>query len=214
MIVPLSRPFVARPGAPTVERVDRRIFWLTYFHHCLACHFCHDSCCQYGCTVDEEHTRRLLAEADTLQQALNLPVDQWFTDEWCEDADYPGGRCTRTQVRETPKGPLCVFADPVGRGCRLHGLALQLGRDVHDFKPMVCSLFPVLFEGGTLVVPIEVEDETLICRGSGVTLYRGARSDLEYYFGTELVAELDRLEGDALAEAQRQGLVALPLVSA
>lgn len=214
MIVPLSRSYVARPGTPTVDRVDRRIFWLTYFQPCMACTFCQDSCCQYGCTVDEAHVRRLQAEAATLESALGLPVDAWFTDEWCDDPEYPGGRCTRTQVRETPKGPLCVFADPVGRGCRLHGLALQLGRDVHDLKPMICSLFPVLFEQGLLIVPPEIEDESLVCLGPGTTLYRGARNDLAYYFGPELVAELDRLEGEALAEAQRQGLVTLPVISA
>jgi Fe-S-cluster containining protein len=214
MIVQLSRSYVARLGAPRVERVDQRIFWLTYFHHCLDCQFCHDSCCQYGCTVDAEQARRWLAESDLLETALEVPASSWFTEEWWDDADYPGGRCTRTQVRQTPKGPRCVFAEPVGRGCRLHALALQMGREVHDLKPMVCSLFPVLFEEGTLIVPLEIDDQTLICLGSGMTLYRSARADLEYYFGSELVAELDQLEAAALAGGTRGRGCTLPLISA
>jgi Fe-S-cluster containining protein len=213
MIVSLSRVYVARTGTPKVERVDQRIFSLTYFHHCMSCSFCQDSCCQYGCTVDAEQVQRWHAEAELIESELGLPASSWVTGEWGEDVDYPGGRWTRTQVRDTPKGPLCVFADPVGRGCRLHSLALRLGRDVHELKPMICTMFPVLFAEGTLVVPEEIDDPSLICLGPGLTLYRSARNDLEYFFGSELVAELDRLEAQSLAEASPQGALQLPIVS-
>ena len=48
----LPRAFVARDGVPSIERVDRRIFTLRYFTHCLRCGFCHDWCCQFGVDVE------------------------------------------------------------------------------------------------------------------------------------------------------------------
>jgi hypothetical protein len=88
-----------------------------------------------------------------------------------------------------------VFLDPVGRGCRIHRFALERGIDVHTIKPMVCLLFPASFDKGVLCPAYEfdLEDE-LVCQGPGPTIYRAARSDIEWYFGTQLVAELDAME--------------------
>ena len=214
MIVPLSRSYTAKDGAPIVERVDRRIFWLSYYHHCMACTFCHDACCQYGADVEEPKLRALLGLAEQLEPLLTERCERWFSSQSADDPDYPGGRFTRTQVRQTSQGQRCVFADPAGRGCRLHSFALRHGLDVRDVKPMACNLFPVLWDQGALIVPLEIEDETLICRGAGVSLYRSARGDLAHYFGPELVAELDRLESAALAAAAPAGARPLPLASA
>jgi hypothetical protein len=87
----------------------------------------------------------------------------------------------------------CVFLDPVGRGCRIHRFALERGIDVHDIKPMICLMFPVLFEHGELRPAIEFEDHDIVCEGPGESLYESSRHELLYYFGPELVAELDRL---------------------
>src|SRR5262249_23258202 len=133
---------------------------------------------------------------------------------WWEDVDYPGGRYTRTVVQEGPDGERCVFVDRTGRGCLLHSYALRQGMPVHDIKPMACSLFPVLWDRGTLIVPLEIDDRTLICRDPGHTLYRGAGADLLYYFGPELVMELDRMERTSLESGTRSGVVPLPLASA
>ena len=83
----------------------------------------------------------------------------------------------------------------------LHRYALEKGIDYHEVKPLMSSLFPLSFEGGeggetgcTLRAAGEVEDEELVCLDEGPTIYRGARDELLYYFGQELVAELDAME--------------------
>jgi hypothetical protein len=76
----------------------------------------------------------------------------------------------------------------------LHTFALGRGVDYHEIKPMVCSLFPVTFDGGLLHPSNEIADRSLQCIDDGPTLYEGVRSEIEYYFGAGLVAELDGLE--------------------
>jgi hypothetical protein len=99
----------------------------------------------------------------------------------------------------------------------LHKYALEKNLDVHEIKPMVCTLFPISWFEQTLTVADEVEENDIICLTPGPTCYRTARADLEYYFGAELVTELDAAEKRALAEAAARGGaprgVPLPLVS-
>ena len=56
------------------------------------------------------------------------------------------------------------------------------------------TLFPLTFEYGVLAASNEIVDGSLVCSGEGHTAYRGSRSEVDHYFGPELVAELDRLE--------------------
>jgi Fe-S-cluster containining protein len=210
MIVPLSRVYTAYPGAPAVEWVDTRIFRLTYFHECMACTFCHDRCCQYGATVEKPKVRAILDRANELEPLIGVPSDQWFEAEWWPDADYPGGEYTRTRLRDGA----CVFLNRNGRGCLLHRFALQNEIPVHDIKPIACNMFPVLFDAGTLIVPLEIDDGTLICLGKGPTIYQSSRSDLRHYFGLELVDELDALERREVSDAlDRSKSMTLPLVT-
>lgn len=205
--VPLSQPYVCVDGAPVLDRVDPRIFTLTYFSRCLDCSFCHDACCQYGADTEMIRVEALEPYRADLEQYLGLPADQWFrTDEEdfgvLDEPEYPGGRYTRTQLSPLPPGrsphndEACVFLDrsPDGRGCRLHRFALERGIDVHTIKPMICLLFPLSFSAGALEPAYEFELEgELVCEGRGDPLYQAARSDLRHYFGAELIAELDAL---------------------
>lgn len=194
--LPLLRPYTARPGTPTVDRVEIDIFRESYFRDCLDCTFCHDSCCQYGACVGRAKVEAILARADELEPLIGRPRDEWFQDWWEPDEGFPGGAYTRTQVTDGA----CVFLNRRGRGCLLHSFALEKGLPVHDIKPMVCNTFPVEIWDRVLVVPVEVEDRSLVCVGQGPSLYRSARPDLEAYFGPEMVAELDALEAKVLAE--------------
>jgi Fe-S-cluster containining protein len=202
MIVPLSRPFVARLGVPVVDRIDTRLFTLTFFSHCLRCDFCHDLCCQYGATVEAPLLDALLARKDELEPVIGRPASEWFDGAFRDDAEYPGGRFTRTRVFDNR----CVFLNRSGRGCLLHSHALATGTPVHDLKPLACNLFPAWWCDGALVLPPEIEDGELICLGDGPTLYRSARGDLLYYFGPELIAELDALESTTLPPSRRTPL--------
>jgi hypothetical protein len=206
MIVPLSRPYACRHGLPVVDGVDTRIYSWTYFAACMDCSFCYDTCCQYGATVERRTVGRILARADDLEAYLGVPRGRWFDGYYRPSDDYPEGRYTRTQVVEGS----CAFLNRHGRGCLLHRYALERGLDVHDVKPMVCNLFPVLPENGLLCLPDEIRDGTLTCLGSGPTLYRSARSDLEHYFGPELVTELDVLEAAVIGPPPRT--LSLPVV--
>ena len=191
MIHELARRHASIHGAPVLARVDDAIFVRRYFMQCLSCRFCDDACCQHGVDVDEPTVKRILARADAIERAVGVPRDAWFEPGFTADDEHPGGRFTRTRVSRTGS---CVFRARGRRGCALHAHALDAGFDYHDIKPMVSTLFPVTFDGGLLHPSSEIEDGTLVCAGSGATLYRGARDELRHYFGDGLIAELDAIE--------------------
>ncbi|HXX68246.1 MAG TPA: hypothetical protein VEK07_13735 [Polyangiaceae bacterium] len=191
----LSRRYECRWGAPVVDRVDTAIFRQRYFVHCMKCDYCHDSCCQYGADIDVENVARVEAHATDLEQYTGVPRDRWWTGDWTDDGEFPGGKQTRTRVEDGA----CVFRSRRGRGCMLHSFALERGLDYHDLKPMVSSLFPVTFDWGLLHPSNEIADRSLQCIDDGPTLYRGVRSEIEWYFGEGLVVELDAIERLLLA---------------
>jgi hypothetical protein len=179
-----------------VGRVDEEIFLQRYFVRCLQCTYCFDSCCQYGVDVDEANVGRLRHHAVELERYTGVPPDRWFTGEWSDDAEFPGGRHTRTRVEDGA----CVFRNRAARGCMIHSFAIDRGLDYHDLKPMVSVLFPVTFDQGLLHSANEMQDGTLQCAGDGPTVYRGVRGEIAWYFGRELVGELDAIERAVLAE--------------
>lgn len=191
----LSHPYECRGGAPVIDRVDTAIFRQRYFVYCMKCEYCHDSCCQYGADIDVENVARVEAHAAELERYTGVPRERWWTGEWTDDTEFPGGKQTRTRVEDGA----CVFRNRRGRGCMLHSFALERGLDYHDLKPLVSSLFPVTFDWGLLHPSNEISDRSLQCIDDGPTLYRGVRSEIEWYFGEGLVAELDGIERLVLA---------------
>jgi Fe-S-cluster containining protein len=202
MFVPLSRPFSSPTGAPVVDRIDPRLFTWTFFARCMDCTFCHDSCCQYGATVEVPLMEALLARRAELEPVVKRPAEEWFDGRFRDDYEYPGGAFTRTRVFDGR----CVFLNREGRGCLLHSHALATQQPVHALKPMACNLFPVWWNEGAIVLPPEIEERELVCLGEGETLYRSARADLRYYYGPELVEELDRLEQETMPRSRRSSL--------
>jgi Fe-S-cluster containining protein len=212
MIKALQQSYPSRYGTPVLNSVDTEIFVQGYFAQCMDCTFCHDSCCAYGVDVDALTVGRLLAHADDLEPVVGVGRERWFTGEYNTDPEIPGGSYTRTAVIDGA----CVFLNRQGRGCLIHKFCLDRGLDVHDLKPMIASLFPVTFDYGMLHANAEVRDKTLICYNTGPSLYRSARADLEYYFGPELIAELDALEAEVRANppatAPAPTLLSLPVL--
>lgn len=176
-----------------MHQVDDAIFTRRYFGHCMRCGFCADACCYHGVDVSVVERDRILARADELERLLPVARGGWFLPTITADPDFPGGAATRTAI----VNGACVFLQRDSRGCTLHALALASGEDYHAIKPMVSTLFPITFGGGALLCSEELLDGTLVCGGTGPTAYEMARSELEYYFGTELVAELDLLAAGA-----------------
>jgi hypothetical protein len=185
----LSRPHACRWGAPVIDRVDTAIFHLRYFVGCMDCTYCFDSCCQYGVDVDVTNVARLDEHKAGLEALTGVPRERWFTGEWNDDKEFPGGRQTRTRV----EGGACVFRNRKGRGCLIHAYALSKGIDYHQLKPMVSTLFPLTFDYGLLHPSTEILDRSLQCIDDGPTLYEGVRDEVGWYFGQDLVAELDAL---------------------
>ena len=193
MIIPLARAYPARDDSPILTHVDTAIFFLSCFQPCMECGFCHDACCYYGTDVDLPNVHRIHERADEIEQVVGLGRNDWFEQEAHIDHDFPAGQFTLTRVE---KGK-CVFLKTSPRGCILHSFSLNEHMDYHKLKPMVCSLFPLTFENGLLRASDEVNDFTLICVGSGVTMYEGGRAELRYYFGDDFIAELDELVASA-----------------
>jgi hypothetical protein len=189
-VIDLSRAYACKIGGPILKSVDRRIFSLRYYMDCMGCNFCHDTCCQYGVDVDVENVERLKAAPQDFKALVGYPVERWFTDTVVEDAEFPSGKHVRTQVVDGA----CVFRNRKGRGCLIHSYALNTGIDYHSLKPLVSILFPLTFEYGVLEPSNEIQDGSVICYGDGPTVYEGSRDELLYYFGAEMVVELDALK--------------------
>jgi Fe-S-cluster containining protein len=198
----LSRNYAPRVGVMVVDRIDPRLFTATYFHACMECTFCHDACCQHGATIDPPFRDTILARAAELEPIVGRPASEWFTDDFIDDPDYATGGYVRTRVFDRR----CVFLNRKGRGCLLHGHALSQGIPVQEVKPLACNLFPIGWGEGALMVPPEIEDRELVCLGPGLTLYRSARNDVLYYYGPELIEELDALEAEVLTGVRARSL--------
>ena len=125
--------------------------------------------------------------SDALESYSAISREKWFTNEYVEDDECPGGSFTRTQVVDDH----CVFLNKTTRGCLLHSFSIENGMDYHELKPMISSLFPLTYEDGVLVPADEVLENELVCLGSGPTLYEGVRNEILYYFGNDLINELD-----------------------
>ncbi len=189
MLVSLQHPYVSRYGAPILDRVDSTILTARYFMRCMACTFCYDQCCFFGADVDTRNVARILARAAEIEKYAARPRAQWFEPNVRRDAQFPGGAYTRTMVEHGK----CVFLGRGKRGCGIHAYCLDAGTDYHALKPMDCCLFPLTFDEGALRASEEVHDAGLICLSQGATLYEGARAELEFYFGAELIGELGAL---------------------
>jgi len=182
-----------------VHEVDDAIFTRRYYGHCMRCSFCGDACCTHGVDVSIVERDRILARADELALLARAPREHWFVDGVTPDLDFAGGAGTRTAVVDGA----CVFLRRDGRGCVIHRALLAAGEDYHALKPMVSTLFPVTFGDGTLLCSEELVDGSLVCAGEGPSAYEMARSELEYYFGSELVTELDAQAGTVAAAGLR-----------
>lgn len=188
-MIPLSRAFSCVFGAPSIHAVDARIFTLTYFARCMECGFCKDQCCSYGVDIDAANMDRLRGLGPDFEKFVGMPRRAWFTRHLVHDPEFPSGVHARTRSVDGK----CIFADRIGRGCRIHAYCIDHDLDYHAYKPLVSILFPLTFEHGVLVPSPETLDGTLACNGDGQSLYQGVRDELAYYFGEILVAELDAL---------------------
>jgi len=187
-IIPLRKEY--RSGNMAISFVHRDIFLKTYFARCLECNFCHDWCCSFGADIDIQNAEKIQQHSEEIKPFIRESDVDWFETEYTYYEEYSGNQYTRIN----PYGPRCAFISKDQRGCGLHRYALSKGMDYHKIKPLVCILFPLSFEEGILSLAPELDDNSLVCAGSGDAAYYAMRSELEFYFGHEFVNELDAVE--------------------
>jgi Fe-S-cluster containining protein len=191
MVIRLKKSYPSIYGLPVIHSVDTDIFEIKFFKHCLQCTFCNDQCCSYGADIDMLNVDRIQEHKEELEKYTHIRSKDWFYKKkrkW--DSEYPGHIYTRTSRRKDA----CIFLNPDGRGCMLHSFALDKGLDYHELKPFFCSVFPVTYFEGVLLTPEEIDEKSLVCMGEGATLYQGAREEIQYFFGEEIIEELDIIE--------------------
>ena len=203
-ILPLEKEYVS--GNLAISFVHRDIFLKTYFARCLECNFCHDWCCSFGADIDIQNVEKIQQHREKILQFVRPPEGEWFEREYTYYEEYAGNEYTRINTQ----GPRCVFISKDQRGCGLHRYAISKGMDYHEIKPLVCILFPLSFEEGILLVAPELDDNSLVCAGAGASAYQSLRSEMQYYFGQELVEELDRIERKVLSEKESSGSLVSP----
>lgn len=177
---------VKKISAPVVKQIDDGIFTKRYLGNCMDCSFCDDICCSYGCAVDRQEVATILKYAGQLEPELGIPSSRWFEDKFESDVDYPSGEVCRTKVLNGR----CVFFKRGFRGCSIHRFGLNKGVDIHQIKPMVCSLFPVTWEDDRMFVSSFLDE--LPCKDKGVTVFEAQKDVLKVYFGSDFVSELER----------------------
>ncbi len=192
-IIPLTKEYAS--GNVAISFVHRDVFLKTYFARCLECNFCHDWCCSFGADVDIQNVEKIQQRREEILPFIRPPEVEWFEAEYAYYEEYAGNQYTRIN----PQGPRCVFISKDQRGCGLHRYALSKRMDYHEIKPLVCILFPLSFGEGILSLAPELDDDSLICSGSGYSAYQSIRNELEYYFGREFVEELDGIEKEVLS---------------
>jgi Fe-S-cluster containining protein len=191
-ILALRHEYVS--GNMSISFVHRDIFLKNYFARCLDCSFCHDWCCSFGADVDILNVGRIRKHQEHIKPFIRPSGENWFDEEFDYYEEYAGRQYTRIKTQ----GPRCVFISKDQRGCGLHRFAISRQMDYHEIKPLVCILFPLSFGEGILRIAPELEDNSLVCAGEGASAYRSLREEVEYYFGHELIEELDQMERKVL----------------
>ncbi|MBN2238305.1 MAG: YkgJ family cysteine cluster protein [Dehalococcoidales bacterium] len=170
-----------------ITSIDEHVLVDRYTTNCMNCS-CNDICCSYGCPVDYIEVERILSFKDDIENRINIPATEWFTDETEPRTGFPSGKIMRTRV----VNGRCVFLNRVSRGCHLHALALEKGIDPHSIKPLICFLFPFTWEDSCLYVS-EFLDE-LPCHNAGDLILDAQIPELKAYLGDEFVSEVKQLQ--------------------
>ena len=190
-VLQLSKGYPSIFGQPSLRAIDERVFTLHYRNDCMQSH-CNDMCCAHGVDIDAANLQRLDECREALEKHLGFSLERAISPARTADDDFPGGTYARTLA--DARG--CLFLNKTGRGCLIHDFCLANGIDFHTLKPLVSCLFPLTFDKGRLEAAAEIAESALACCGSGTTLYRGMRAELDYFFGHEFVQEADDLERD------------------
>ncbi|HWP81523.1 MAG TPA: DUF3109 family protein [Bacteroidota bacterium] len=167
--------------------VDERLLQPLFAADCSVAN-CNAACCRHGVMVDVHEKANILDHSDLIRRYMDSHQEHdpahWFDDWEEEDADFPSGRCTGTQVRDYG----CVFLNSAGQ-CVLQKAATAEGMPRFALKPFFCVAYPITLERGVLTI----EDPGLVNRpcccsivehGSS-TAMEVCREELEFVLGQD-----------------------------
>lgn len=189
-VINLKKKYKSIFGVPVLDKFETSIYKIHFYKNCLSCDFCNDICCSNGVDIDIENVKRIMEYGDKIENYIKKPKTEWFFSEFKIDNEFPGGQFTRTKVKDG----FCVFINKNGRGCLIQKFCIDNNIDFHILKPIVSALFPITFDENLLHPAIQALDKSLICLNQGPSLYLSVRNEILYYFGVELVNELDYYE--------------------
>ena len=158
-----------------------------------------DACCQHGADVLVTEKAAILNRAAEIASIMSADWQDpatWFDERAPEpDPSAPDGIVLRTGTSDPDdESAGCVFLEHTGaRGCGLHRAALVHGFDPDEIKPSVCRLYPLTHDERRLGFSPDF-DRYSCANGGGPRVYRLMRETLRAAFGSELIAELDRVE--------------------
>jgi Fe-S-cluster containining protein len=107
---------------------------------------------------------------------------EWFKGQFWFDETLLEAYVARTNVVDG----LCVFWGH--GGCLIHEHCEIKHLPYYEFKPFVCCLYPLSVRKGSLIPYFDASV------GGDETFYRRVREDLRFFFGNELIDELDEME--------------------
>ena len=171
--------------------VEKNLFTVRFADSCSMSN-CRGACCWGGVWADLGERDTILANAAVVQRYLEPQQEhdpiRWFDGEIIEDADFPTGKATGTQVR----GSGCVFLDSVGR-CALQKAEMGEQNGV-KLKPFYCTAFPVAIENATLVFDDYMKAEHPECcsptPGGTKTVFDVCDYELRTVVGKEALVDL------------------------
>jgi hypothetical protein len=195
MIIKLSRDYKSIHGLPVISSVDTEIFTMVYPGS--SCHDmgCSNVCCIGGGFMDIIAFNKLKDHLD--KDPLNKY--DWTGYNFENDPYYPGGQGCYTKFDDTEG---CFYKNREGMGCVIHSYCLNNKIDFRELKFFACCMFPVEVNKigdnkNVLCAGYELrfdKYENLPCKKTGdSTVYECSKNDIEYYFGIELIDELEKI---------------------
>jgi Fe-S-cluster containining protein len=191
-MVYLSRQYVSLLGSTKAFRVSEELFTTPFDWNCMekSC----AACCHNGVWVELATVVKILKVKALDDYAVRVPRKKWF-DRYVIYDDFQQGLFLPTRK----VNGCCSFFnnDPNLFGCSIQRYSDWKGLDIHTLKPMMCLLFPIDCTNGLLSAKLKIPGITVFpCSDArmGSTVYRVLRGELQYYFGSALVQELDAIE--------------------
>jgi len=113
---------------------------------------CQDACCRFGSDVDKESYELICQNRDLIEKKLGFSLEECFTKEWSNQADFLGGNSISTTVINGS----CAFHVSASRGCVLFQLVMQENYPKRMI-PSTCRLYPLTWDHGIMRVVDSVE---------------------------------------------------------